>query len=795
MLHFITSKRLAAGKLTVIDATNVQVEARKPLLALAREYHCLTVAIVFNMPTKLCQERNEARPDRNLKPHVIRQQSQQLRRSLHNLKREGFQRFVYVMSTQEAVEAIRVERQPLWTNRTDEQGPFDIIGDVHGCFDELVELLKELGYEISTQPDGETVVEPPQGRKAIFVGDFVDRGPKVAEVLRLVMGMQKTGAALCVPGNHDVKLVRALQGRNVNPTHGLAESLSQLEEESAEFKTQITEFLNGLVSHYVLDSGKLVVAHAGMKAELQGRASGRVREFALYGETTGETDEFGLPIRINWADEYRGNAMVVYGHTPVAEPQWVNRTINIDTGCVFGGKLAALRYPEKEIVSVPAYQTYYQPSKPLLNEVDKLSSVKTQESDDILSIDDVLGKRVVSTRLHHNVTIREENAITALEVMSRFAINPKWLIYLPPTMSPTETTNRPGLLEHPTETFTYYRRQGVSNVIWEEKHMGSRAVVVVCRDTETAKKRFGVADDTLGICYTRTGRRFFDDTAIETELLGQVKAAIDKVDYWKVFNTDWICLDCELMPWSVKAQELLRQQYAPVGVSARIALGEAVASLETAAERGVDVSCILDDYRQRAEAVTKYVKAYQQYCWHVQSIADLKLAPFHLLATEGVVYFDKDHLWHMEVLNKLCQDSEDNPLFATSYGMVNVTDDTNQTEAICRWEELTEQGGEGTVIKPLDFIVQGKRGLVQPAVKCRGREYLRIIYGPEYTLPQNLKRLRTRGLSHKRSLALREFALGVEALERFVRREPLSRVHECVFGILALESEAVDPRL
>ena len=795
VLHFITSKRLAAGKLTVIDATNVQVEARKPLLALAREYHCLTVAIVFNMPTKLCQERNEARPDRNLKPHVIRQQSQQLRRSLHNLKREGFQRFVYVMSTQEAVEAIRVERQPLWTNRTDEQGPFDIIGDVHGCFDELVELLKELGYEISTQPDGEIVVEPPQGRKAIFVGDFVDRGPKVAEVLRLVMGMQKTEAALCVPGNHDVKLVRALQGRNVNPTHGLAESLSQLEEESAEFKTQITEFLNGLVSHYVLDSGKLVVAHAGMKVELQGRASGRVREFALYGETTGETDEFGLPIRINWADEYRGNAMVVYGHTPVAEPQWVNRTINIDTGCVFGGKLTALRYPEKEIVSVPAYQTYYQPSKPLLNEVDKLSSVKTQESDDILNIDDVRGKRVVSTRLHHNVTIREENAITALEVMSRFAINPKWLIYLPPTMSPTETTNRPGLLEHPTEAFTYYRRQGVSNVIWEEKHMGSRAVVVVCRDTETAKKRFGVADDTLGICYTRTGRRFFDDVAIETELLGQLKEAIDKVDYWEVFNTNWICLDCELMPWSVKAQELLRQQYAPVGVSARIALGEAVASLETAAEGGVDVSCILDDYRQRAEAVTEYIKAYQQYCWHVQSVADLKLAPFHLLATEGVVYFDKDHLWHMEMLSKLCQNPEDNPLFATSYGMVNVTDDTNQTEAICRWEELTEQGGEGTVIKPLDFIVQGKRGLVQPAVKCRGREYLRIIYGPEYTLPQNLKRLRTRGLSHKRSLALREFALGVEALERFVRREPLSRVHECVFGILALESEAVDPRL
>ena len=798
ILRFIAAKRLAAGKLTVIDATNVQVEARKPLLALAREYHYLTVAIVFDLPTKLCEERNETRPDRNLKPHVIRQQSQQLRRSLRTLKREGFRHFVYVMSTSEAVEATRVERQPLWVNRTDEQGPFDIIGDIHGCFDELVELLKKLGYKISTRPDGDTVVEPPPGRKAIFVGDFVDRGPKVPEVLRLVMGMTKNDAALCVPGNHDVKLIRALRGRNVNPTHGLAESLSQLKKESVEFRAQIVEFLDGLVSHYILDNGNLAVAHAGMKEEFQGRASGRVREFALYGETTGETDEFGLPVRRNWADEYRGSAMVVYGHTPVVEPQWVNRTINIDTGCVFGGKLTALRYPEKELVSIPAHRTYYEPTKPLLvgeNSDSRRSSDGMQVPDDILDINDVLGRRAISTRLHHNVTIREENTISALEGISRFAINPKWLIYLPPTMSPTETTSDPSLLEHPAEGFAYYRKQGISKVIWEEKHMGSRAVVIVCRDPETAKRRFSVSDNTLGICYTRTGRRFFNDTSIEAELLEQMKAAIDKVGYWETFNTDWFCFDCELMPWSVKAQELLQQQYAPVGGSARVALGETIASLKAAAERGVDVECILDDYRQRAGAVTAYVKAYRQYCWEVQSVADLKLAPFHLLATEGAVYFDKDHLWHMQMLTKLCQDSQDNLLFATHYEMVDVNDDASQTKAIHHWEKLTEQGSEGIVIKPLDFVVQGKRGLIQPAIKCRGREYLRIIYGPEYTLPQNLERLRSRGLSHKRSLALREFALGVEALERFVRREPLSRVHECVFGILALESEAVDPRL
>ena len=795
VLHFIAAKRLAAGKLTVIDATNVQVDSRKPLLSLAREYHYLTVALVLNMPAKLCQERNEARPDRDFKPYVVRRQREQLRRSLRGLKREGFRHVVHVMSTPEEVEALRLVRQPLYMNRTTERGPFDIIGDIHGCFDELVELLEALSYEISMQADGGPHVEPPHGRRVVFVGDFVDRGPKVVEVLRLVMAMHAAGTAICVPGNHDVKLVRALRGKNVQATHGLAESLAQLEHETPTFKERVAEFLDGLTSHYVLDDGKLVVAHAGMKAELQGRASGRVRQFALYGETTGETDEFGLPVRLNWAETYRGTAMVVYGHTAVSEPSWVNRTVNIDTGCVFGGKLTALRYPEKEFVSVPAQRTYYAPAKPFLDDEAERSAAETQVYDDMLDINDVLGRRVISTRLNHNVTIREENTVHALEVMSRFAVHPKWLIYLPPTMSPTETTNIPNLLEHPAEAFDYYRKQGVSEVVWQEKHMGSRAIVVVCRDVDAAKRRFGVVDDTFGICYTRTGRRFFEDATIETGLLKQIKAAIDSAGYWETFSTEWFCLDCELMPWSVKAQELLRQQYAPVGASAGVALEEALTVLKAAVAHGVDVESLVDTYRQRSEAVAKYVTAYQQYCWPVQSIAELKLAPFHLLATEGATHVDKDHLWHMQTLTKLCESSADDVLFATSYGQVTLSDDESRKSAIRQWEELTEKGGEGMVIKPLNFVVQGKRGLVQPAVKCRGREYLRIIYGPEYTLPQNLERLRSRGLSHKRSLALREFALGVEALERFVSREPLSRVHECVFGILALESETVDPRL
>jgi protein phosphatase len=798
VLYFIASKRLAAGKLVVVDATNVQAEARKLIIALARQFHCIPSAIVFDLPEKLCQERNRDRPEREFGPHVVRQQSQQLRRSLRNLQREGFRR-IHVLHTPEEVDAAEIERQPLWNNLKHEHGPFDIIGDVHGCFDELVDLLSQLGYSVKKSSDGEKSpsysVTHPEGRRAVFLGDLVDRGPKTPDVLRLVMSMKEAGAALCVPGNHDIRLMRKLRGRDVQITHGLADSLEQLDKEPPEFLATASEFIDDLISHYVLDDGKLVVAHAGMKEDMQGRGSGKVRDFALYGETTGETDEFGLPVRYNWAAEYRGKAIVVYGHTPVPQSDWLNRTINIDTGCVFGGSLTALRYPEKELVSISARATYAEPVRPLVAPGQAPPTLTSQQiHDDLLDIDDVIGKRIVTTRLHHNITVREENALAALEVMSRFAANPKWLIYLPPTMSPTETTSQPGLLEHPSEAFAYFRREGVPRVVCEEKHMGSRAVVIVCRDEDAARRRFGVVTEGIGICYTRTGRRFFDDAKIEKEFLGRVRVALDAAGIWDHFETDWICLDAELMPWSAKAQELLRQQYAAVGTAARASLSESLSSLERLALKNDDVLSLIERYAQRLDAARLYVDSYRRYCWQVRSVSDLKLAPFHLLATEGQVHVQQNHAWHMEKLTEVCNTS-DGLLLVTCYKQVDVTDAESAEQATGWWEELTSRGGEGMVLKPLDFIVRGRRGLVQPAIKCRGREYLRIIYGPEYVLPGNLERLRSRSVSAKRSLALREFALGIEGLERFVRKEPLRRVHECVFGVLALESEPVDPRL
>ncbi len=790
LLNTIASKRMSGNRLTVIDATNVQASSRKALINLAREHHFLPIALVFNLPENVCQARNRERPDRDFGGHVVRQQATQLRKSLRHLRKDGF-RHVYVFETEEEVDSATIEFDVLFNNKEHEAGPFDIIGDIHGCYDELVQLLTSLGYSIRVEGDG-AHVENPLGRKAVFLGDLVDRGPKIVEVLQLVMTMVESGPAFCVPGNHDIKLARKLGGRDVNIAHGMAESLEQLERESLEFREKVRVFLDGLTSHYVFDGRKLVAAHAGMKENMQGRASGRVRDFALFGETTGETDEFGLPIRYPWAVEYRGRAMVVYGHTPVVEPEWINNTIDIDTGCVFGGKLTALRYPEKELVSVAAHQVYCEPVRPLAPPV-------ATRPDDLLDIGDVIGKRVVATRLRGNVTIREDNAAAALEVMSRFAVNPRWLIYLPPTMAPSETSGREGFLEYPSEAFDYFRSARVGSVVCQEKHMGSRAVVIVCRDEDVTRTRFGIRDEGIGVCYTRTGRRFLDDGALEDGLLCTVHAAVTRAKLWDELQTDWLCLDCELMPWSMKAQELLRRQYAAVGAAAEASLPKAIALLEAAAgvdlSREGDLSALPEHIRERLEAAHRFRDAYRRYCWPVQGLADLRVAPFHILAGENATFTDREHEWHMNTIARLCDGDSTGVLMKTPWFRVELNDEASVVGATRWWIERTDAGGEGMVIKPLGFIEHGPRGIVQPALKCRGCEYLRIIYGPDYLAPANLARLRNRSLHSKRSLALREFALGVEALERFTQGEPLYRVHECVFGVLALESEPVDPRL
>lgn len=773
VLHYVAGKRLDRGLLTVVDATNVSAGARKELVQVARDHNVLPVAIVLDVGAAVAIERNDARPDRMLGAGPIHRQQAQLQKSLKGLAREGFRR-VTVLRTPREVDEAEIVRDRLLNDLRHVHGPFDLIGDVHGCLQELTELLEKLGYAPAVDGEGRPVdAAHPDGRTAVFLGDLVDRGPSSVGVLRLAMGMTASGNALAVPGNHEAKLIKALDGRKVQATHGLESTLAELADESDAFRGQIRDWCYGLVSHLVLDDGNLVVAHAGLKEAYHGRTSGRVRSFALYGDTTGETDEFGLPVRYPWAVDYRGSALVAYGHTPTPTLEWINNTICLDTGCVFGGHLSALRYPERETVQVPARQVYYEPVKPLVPE-----SV-AERPDEELRIEDVLGRRTVETRRMGRLTITAESAAGALEVMSRYALHPRLVPYLPPTMSPVATAHQPGFLEYPTEAFSQFAEWRVSRVVCEEKHMGSRAVVYLRADG--------------GAIYTRTGRTFFSQR-LSTRLLERVRAAADAAGLFSELDTDWLLLDTELLPWSVKSEGLLREQYAAVGAAALQALPAEIEALSAAQRRGLDVDALHEHAVDTLDAVEAYDAAWRRYVWPTDGLDGVRIAVFQTLAAAGQNLAEKDHLWHLDVADRLV--AADPALFQTTRRKLVDTSDEDSCAAGTRWwTDLTAAGGEGMVVKPL--LADGDTGprALQPGLKVRGREYLRIIYGPNYDRPPNLARLRDRHLKKKRSLALREHALGLESLDRLVGGEPLWRVHEPVFAVLALESEPVDPRL
>lgn len=790
LLHYTAGVRLKRRKLAVIDATSVQKADRQKLVALARKFHALPVALVLDIEPEVCHARNEGRKNRDFGIHVPRNHSRALRRSLRGLQREGF-RNVHIMRSPDEVDALQIRREPLWTDCRTDHGPFDIIGDVHGCFEELTALLGNLGYGIDPFEAGsEELISArhPEGRIAFFVGDITDRGPRNVDALRLVMGMCAEGSGRCVMGNHDFKLEKWIRGKAVTLTHGLELTVAELEQRSPELRASVRKFIDGLRSHAWLADGKLVIAHAGLKEEMHGRGSGTVRSFAMFGETTGEVDEFGLPVRLDWARNYKGEADVVYGHTPMPEAEWLNNTMCIDTGCVFGGKLTALRWPERETVSVEPTEQYATPAKPL----EAGARTAQQENDRLLYFDDYAKKLRIEHRFKGSILIPEQNALAALEVMSRFAVDARWLIHLPPTMAACPTAPEGPYLEHPEQAIEYFASRGVSDLVAEEKHMGSRALLVVAKNADIAAQRFGVEDGKAGVIFTRTGRPFFNDETMEAAVIARIAAAMQASGLWAKLETNWVLLDAELMPWSAKAQELLRRQYLPTVAAAKASADVLIDALA----RASDVA-ELDGLRTRAEArrqsATRMGETIDGYCWQADTIEDFRVAPFHILAAEGRVFDRETHVWHMETLAKLAD--ADPILTATGWRRFDAKSESDRAAIVEWWVEHTGKGGEGFVIKPLNYVTEGERGLMQPAMKVRGRDYLRIIYGPEYDLPVNIERLRRRGLARKFSLADREFKLGLEGLHRFVERQPLSKVHECAIGVLALESEPVDPRL
>jgi polynucleotide kinase-phosphatase len=789
-LYYVLERRLEVGKLSVIDATNLRKDDRKRILDIARHQNCGVTLIVFNTNKNVCIDRIKNRQNFYMTAEKFNRQYTNYKMSTSQVKKEGFLD-IHTLTGDE-VDNVEFER---YSTKHDlshiKDVSFDIIGDVHGCYNELCELLEKLNYEVDKN---NFIVNAPTDRKLVFVGDLCDRGNKNIEVLRLVMNIVSEGDGYCVLGNHDAKLLKKLKGSDIQVDNGIDITIKQLEEESDIFKCAVKNFLSELHGYYIFDNDKLVISHAGIKEEFINRSSVRIDKFCMYGDVDGTKDENGLPVCYPWQNDYKGRSMIVFGHTPKLEVEIVNNTYCIDTGVCFGNKLSAISYPSKEVTSVKAKETYCKHPDFNPNNTDP----------DLLDIDNLFNKDMIVTR-YGNVKIKARNIPGALELESRFAVDPKWLIYIPPTMSPCKTSLLDDYLEYPMDAFEYYKSNGIDKVICEEKHMGSRAVIIVANDKKVIKNRFNIYDDSIGVIYTRRGNPFFTDTKVEQEILNRLNNVLTQNNFWKDFDTNWVCLDVEIMPWNGKAEGLIQKQYAPTACAGQNGINAVLNSIEGAINNFdnkpwiennncVNLDNLLNDYQDRYKAQTLFSKSYQNYCWSVDNIEDYKIAPFHILATEGKTYFNTDHSYQMSMIDKyIC--GVDNIFIKTNYKFVDISDDENIFEAINWWKSITENG-EGMVVKPYDFIAYDQNtNMIQPAVKCRGREYLRIIYGAEYLLGENLNRLKKRSLSKKQDLALNEFSLGMESLERFVDKESFDRVHECAFGVLALETESTDPRL
>lgn len=781
-MNTVVSMRSRLGKLTVVDATHLQPEYRRKYIDIAAEHDLPCVAWVLDVPEQTLLARDKTREQPRGRQRVKSQYSQ-FKRSLRGLREEGFD-FTYMLKEPEAVQFVRRDNPLL----ADIGAGIDVIGDIHGCCDEMLELLGELGY--AAGEDG--LYRHPAGRTLVSVGDVMSRGPRSLDTMIFWKRHVDAGIARMTDSNHGWKIARYLSGRNVTLSHGdenIAAELRLFEEEAgaeaaAALKEELKQFLLSAPSHLVMCRDgvrRLVIAHAGIRDEYIGRQSRRVQDFCRYGDTDG-LDAAGAPVRKEWYTGHESGELIIWGHDPRPYPAVVKNTINIDQGAVFGGALTAYRYPEQAFVSVKAHRDYAEdPDSPLIRwERGRFAPPN-------------LGKLVngysVFTDAYGELSVRGDYVKAAVDSVSHYTVPLEELVYIPPTMSPTPSVSADeSYLEHPQEAFDYFRSQGVTTMVAEKKHMGSRAVLLLFRDEQAAVSYIG--RPALGTIYSRTGRAFFDRET-EVQVLARLNADLVQAGYFTRYNTEMLLLDAEIIPWNLKARELIATQYAHVAEAAEMDREHLLVKLRQAEAAGRDVSGWVQEMEAKLHSVQVFRQAFQQYCWDVSGLEGIRIAPFHILAHSGQSFFDHSHIWHMEQARQLAGIS---PLFMeTEYRVIRSAAD--EADVIKWWQDMTENGHEGIVIKPEIFITKNGRHMVQPAIKVRGRKYLHIIYGIDYLQPDNLKRLKQRRTSKKERHALMECALSVESVNRFIRREPLERVHECVLAALALESDPVDPRL
>ncbi|MGI2326726.1 polynucleotide kinase-phosphatase [Planococcus sp. YIM B11945] len=782
MMDSVIEARCRLNKIVLVDATHLRSDDRKKYVLMAEKNHVPIHAIVFDVAERTLLDRDDARDNPRGKRR-IKQQYQIFRNEKRFIKKEGFAS-VYTFKEKEGIEIFR-QLNPI---EIDLGQGIDVIGDIHGCYSEMIELLEKLGYQENR--DGFYV--HPEGRKFVSVGDVMSRGPASIKTMAFFYKHVQQHLALMIDSNHGWKIARWLDGRQVVLSHGDEKVEAEFsaygkeagKEELELLKQQLKTFLMDAPSHYVFKKNGvpvMVCAHAGIRDKFIGKQSEAISDFCRYGDSGG-FDENGKPIRKDWTVSHQSSLLIVWGHDPKPKPLLINNTINIDQGAVFGGELTAYRYPEREFVAVKAKEDYSGAADNPLKDWEK-NRLNPPNLAKFLS-----GYSVLTEELGE-VKVPQELVQPAMDAVSHFTVPIEQLVYIPPTMSPPPKPSAlDGYLEHPQEAIDYYRSQGIHTMIAEKKHMGSRAILFLFKNKSAAEQHTGTSS--LGVIYSRTGKRFFDKET-EEKLLLQLNKELNGMNYFEEHGTDYVLLDAEIMPWNLKAKELIANQYAHVAENALVDRTLLREKLSGSVQTNEGLQQWLDEYEQKLENAHVFQDVFQKYCWNVDSTDAIQIAPFHVLAHSSGSFFDKPHTWHMEMNRHLASHSD---LFVKTEFKI-ISDETSENDVIEWWRNMTEDGHEGIIIKPEAYIAKNKGKLLQPAIKVRGRKYLSIIYGMDYLEERNLERLKNRNTGKKQKLALREFALGLEGLIRFTNGETIERVHECSLGTLAMESDAVDPRL
>ena len=791
LLLKVLELRLKHRQLTCLNAPFLSSSEFGAIKKLAKKYHCRLVAVTFEKPLEDCLTANASNEKNPLPEHVIRIQHQKLSERVSYLGQEGFRQILRLKNDADIAEA-QIIRKKLRCDLQEENGPFDIIGDVHGCLEELLQLLAKLDYQIEKVADPQDPWRPykgshPQGRRLLFVGDFCDRGPDSPGVFQLVMSLHQLGLALCVPGNHDDKLARKSSGRSVSMKHGIVETLEQLESYPKDFQDAIAKFVKSLPSHLMLQNGELIVSHAGLKSSMHNRSSAEIHAFCIYGDTTGKKDEFGLPIRLNWAKNYNGTATIVYGHTPVPNAEWLNNTIDIDTGCVFGGKLTALRFPEKQLVEVPAIKEWVAPSRPLNWKPEAEVVVESDPAMDMIMVGQQAG---FSTRSGYVIRLEETAVQASLIHFTKYAVNPRWLLTLPTPYAPVSQAQTSGFLEHPAQVFEHYETNGVESLSVQFFESPIRVIMVVCKDEAAAFHRFGVGSEGVGRIYTAIGTPFFPSKRDEQDILRKMGFKFGEAGIWEKYDTKWMCLECEVRPFSKHAQTLVSSHFEEIQHAQKVQSDFMQRQLEEATE-SENLLNLKSHLAKEKTAINSFRKA-------IESISgdedQVQFVPLQLLATEGKANAKKDQNWHRaqcEGLANLLPNLLQMPKFIE----IDLASESDRRTAIETWLAECEGKSMGAIIRPIASYVEGTTELLQAGMIVRSQQYLRMLYGPFFDTTENLQVLENIDLAPVRGTRLRQFAFAVEALDNFVEQKDWSITFQAIFAVIGLASGIADSRL